>query len=83
MIILSRKGFPLRNIGILTQDGNFLPMLSPLMENKNYVQGNFTLSKVSEPSGDNGECGMLLMANYGSKLYIFDTTFVSKKKCQE
>ena len=74
-LLFSAKGFPIKNIGILTQNGDFIPMLSPLLENKTVIQDDFTLSKVSKPYRVNGDDGTLLLANYGSKLYIFDTTF--------
>ena len=59
-------------------------MLSPLIENKKYIQDNFTLSKKSKPSTGNDEYnGLLLLANYGSKIYIFDTTYNKKDTSME
>ena len=69
------KGLPIRNIGILTQRGDFLPITSPLIEKKKCIQDDFTLSKVSESYGfgnSRGD-GMLFLADYGSKMYFFDT----------
>ena len=78
MLIFLAKGFPIRNIGILTQNGDFLPMLSPLLENKKIIQADYTLSKVSKPHSLD-EPGMLLLAIYGSKMYVFDTTHNEKE----
>ena len=77
-IFFLAKGFPIRNIGILTQNGDFLPMLSPILENKKIIQADYTLSKVSKPHLVS-EPGMLLLANYGSKMYVFDTTHNKKE----
>ena len=48
------------------------------MENKEIIQDDFTLSKVSKPQSTS-ESGMILLANYGSKMYIFDTTYDKKQ----